>query len=261
MAKREKRNWKEELELEERSADPSLEQQEEVSRNPADETEVVRVDPERERGEPETHQEIRLDLDIIDADTNADEVMEDIDDYTADEAILEDFRERQQLTEGSDDLYEKLRQHHSNGPGLSGDDLDAAWEDSDVSGEESVGASAPTPDQDVVDELGEALGINYMDAEPLHTDEKLAARDERRWELNPASAEELENQEEEIEELEIEDLQDLLDEEIALEEETENGELDEDEEFADGDNLFDLDGDDWGDDLDEYLEDLDEDEN
>ena len=51
------------------------------------------------------------------------------------------------------------------------------------------GGDNPTPDQDVVDELGRASGIVYNDSEPLHTTDKLVQRDRRRWELNPASSE------------------------------------------------------------------------
>ncbi len=52
-----------------------------------------------------------------------------------------------------------------------------------------MGGSTPTPDQDSVDELGEALGVTYQPDEPLHTTEKIARRDDDRWELNPASSE------------------------------------------------------------------------
>lgn len=83
---------------------------------------------------------------------------------------------------------EELLEHHSTSPMLSGGDVDAAWEDAAV-GEESVGGENPTPDQDVVEELGKAVGILYEDGEPLHTAEKLEARDEHRWELDPASSE------------------------------------------------------------------------
>ncbi|MDF0653173.1 MAG: hypothetical protein CV081_06515 [Nitrospira sp. LK265] len=71
---------------------------------------------------------------------------------------------------------------------LSGGDVDATWSGTD-GGEEAVGGSTPTPDQDVVDELGEAVGITYDDAEPLRLDDKVADRDAQRWELNPASSE------------------------------------------------------------------------
>lgn len=71
---------------------------------------------------------------------------------------------------------------------LSGGDVDAARSGTDA-GEETVGGSTPTPDQDVVDELGKAVGITYNDAEPLQFGDKMADRDAQRWELNPASSE------------------------------------------------------------------------
>lgn len=71
---------------------------------------------------------------------------------------------------------------------LTGGDIDAAWDNAAV-GEETVGGTTPTPDQDIVDEIGRAVGVDYEDAEPLHTTEKLERRDEQRWELHPASSE------------------------------------------------------------------------
>lgn len=72
-------------------------------------------------------------------------------------------------------------------PALTGGDVDAGWEYGDV-GDETVGGSNPTPDQDIVDDLGEAVGITYEDNEPLRFGEKVAERDEARWELDPASS-------------------------------------------------------------------------
>jgi Family of unknown function (DUF6335) len=71
---------------------------------------------------------------------------------------------------------------------LAGGDIDAAWDKAAV-GEETVGGSSPTPDQDIVDEIGRAVGVDYEDAEPLHPAEKLERRDDQRWELHPASSE------------------------------------------------------------------------
>lgn len=71
---------------------------------------------------------------------------------------------------------------------LAGGDIDASWDKAAV-GEETVGGTSPTPDQDIVDEIGRAVGVHYEDAEPLHTTEKIERRDERRWELHPASSE------------------------------------------------------------------------
>ena len=101
--------------------------------------------------------------------------------------VRNEFEEAAQLGSPGQ-LIEKLREHHATSPALSGGDVDAAWEDADV-GEESVGGGNPTPDQSIVDELGQAMGLNYEDGEPLHTTEKLEARDEHRWELDPASSE------------------------------------------------------------------------
>ena len=71
---------------------------------------------------------------------------------------------------------------------VTGGDIDAAWDQAAV-GDETVGGSSPTPDQDIVDEIGEALGVTYEEGEPLHTSEKIEQRDAERWELNPASSE------------------------------------------------------------------------
>ena len=86
--------------------------------------------------------------------------------------------------------YEQAKQDTTVPPDavLAGGDIDAAW-DKAAAGEETVGGTAPTPDQDIVDEIGRAVGVGYENAEPLHTTEKLERRDEHRWELHPASSE------------------------------------------------------------------------
>lgn len=89
---------------------------------------------------------------------------------------------------GRDQMQHEQSEYTDRSPVLSGGDVDAAWEDSDV-GEETVGGANPTPDQSVVEELGEALGLTYEDNEPLRVGDKVADRDRDRWELDPASAE------------------------------------------------------------------------
>jgi hypothetical protein len=86
--------------------------------------------------------------------------------------------------------YEQAKQDTTVPPDavLAGGDIDAAWDNAAV-GEETVGGTTPTPDQDLVDEIGRAVGIEYEGAEPLHTTEKLERRDEQRWEFHPASSE------------------------------------------------------------------------
>lgn len=187
-------------------------------------------------------------LDSYAADADADAVAEQAAHYTEDEDIEEDFAERQKLANGGRaGLLEELEEHNSLSPRLSGGDIDAAWQDTNVAGEESVGGSVSTPDQDVVDELGEGAGLTYKDDEPLDYDAKVLDRDRKRWELDPASAltqdGELEN------ELDDEDGDDELEDE---DEDLEEDELDEDEEFDDEelDELLELDVDDEDEELD-----------
>ena len=157
--------------------------------------EVIPTDPDNRKGENYLMaEEDSLDKYILDS--NSDEVAEQMNHFTDDEEIKEDFAERQGLASGGrQKLEEKLNEHNSMDPILSGGDVDAAWDDSSVAGEESVGGSVPTPDQDVVDELGEAAGITYADDEPLDSDKKILDRDRHRWELDPASADDEDTEE------------------------------------------------------------------
>lgn len=159
--------------------------------------EVIPTDPDNREGENFLmDEEDSLDKLILDA--NADEISEQVNHFTDDEDVQEEFKERQGLASGGrQKLEEKLNEHNSSmDPSLSGGDVDAAWDDSIVAGEESVGGSAPTPDQDIVDEIGEAAGITYEDDEPLDSDKKILDRDRHRWELNPESTDDNEDDDE-----------------------------------------------------------------
>lgn len=87
--------------------------------------------------------------------------------------------------------YEQAKQDTRQPPEavLTGGDIDADWRQASFGGDEAVGGSNPTPDQDNVDGIGKAVGVTYEDAEPLWLEEKIAQRDEERWELNPVSSE------------------------------------------------------------------------
>jgi hypothetical protein len=74
-------------------------------------------------------------------------------------------------------------------PAITGGDVDAKWEDAYFTGDEAPGGDNPTPDQEVVDEIGKALGVQYEDGEELKAADKVGARDKHRWELDPASSE------------------------------------------------------------------------
>ena len=189
-------------------------------------------------------------MDSYAANADADAVAEQTAHYTEDEDIEADFAERQRLAVGGRDvLRQELDEHNSLSPEITGGDLDASWQTANQAGEETVGGSAPTPDQDVVDDLGQAAGLVYRDGEPLDYDSKVLDRDRNRWELNPASALDDENEasdkdSEDNEDLEEEDLDELdeLDElEEAEDEDLENDELNgddlDDEELEDEDDI------------------------
>ena len=97
---------------------------------------------------------------------------------------------------GTRRLRDEEKQYTSTSPELTGGDVDAAWETANMVGDEAVGGTAATPDQDVVDELGKALGVEMDDRSFLWTTEMLDRRDDRRWELDPTSSEDYQNRRE-----------------------------------------------------------------
>lgn len=230
----------------------------------------VQADTDKEDVPEGSNPDDEDDEDRITVGTNVDLVMDQIDDYTDDGDVLEDFADRQGFAGHSGDLLDRLREHTGKSPVLSGSDIDANWERADQVGEEAAGGTVATPDQDIVEELGEALGVTYDDTEPLRTEDKLEARDQNRWELNPASAddelaevEELYDNVEALDEIglvdaedldladdeELEDLVDELDDDLLTEEdalvedELDDDIEDEDEDDYDEDDLDDLDDD------------------
>ena len=90
---------------------------------------------------------------------------------------------------GRAEIEESRRLHGAMTPAITGGDVDASVENAYFSGEEAPGGDNPTPDQDVVDEIGRAIGIEYQDNEELRGSDKVVERDRHRWELDPASAE------------------------------------------------------------------------
>ena len=90
-------------------------------------------------------------------------------------------------------LKERFDQHTETSPALTGGDVDADWESAYSVGDEAPGGDNPTPDQDIVDDIGRAVGIEYQDNEELKSEEKVAQRDRNRWELDPASSDDWED--------------------------------------------------------------------
>ncbi len=90
---------------------------------------------------------------------------------------------------GRAELEEFREEHASMTPAITAGDVDADLEAAYFTGDEAPGGDNPTPDQDIVDDIGKALGVEYQDNEELKSTEKLEKRDKHRWELDPASSE------------------------------------------------------------------------
>jgi hypothetical protein len=97
---------------------------------------------------------------------------------------------------GRREMKERFDQHHETSPALTAGDVDADWESAYAVGDEAPGGDNPTPDQDIVDEIGKAVGVQYDDNEELKGEKKISDRDAHRWELDPASAEDYNEHEE-----------------------------------------------------------------
>ena len=94
---------------------------------------------------------------------------------------------------GRAEMAQAQANHASMTPDINAGDVDVNVEDAYFSGDEAPGGDNPTPDQDVVDEIGKALGVEYQDSEELRASDKVAERDKHRWELDPASSEDYRN--------------------------------------------------------------------
>jgi hypothetical protein len=77
----------------------------------------------------------------------------------------------------------------------TGGDIDADQYLAQVVGEEAIGGTTPTPDQNVVENLAVSAGIEIPDKATLHTSEMLERRNSHRWELDPESAEDYQEHE------------------------------------------------------------------
>jgi hypothetical protein len=90
---------------------------------------------------------------------------------------------------GREELAESQHKRRNMSPEIAGGDVDVDLEDAYFTGEEVPGGDNPTPDMDIVDDIGKALGVEYNDDEELKGSDKVGNRDKHRWELDPASSE------------------------------------------------------------------------
>ncbi len=93
---------------------------------------------------------------------------------------------------GGRSLEERKHEYNDTSPELTGGDVDAYWQDADTVGDEAVGGTAPTPDQNVTEDLEAAVGLEMKDKAPLRTEAILERRDDNRWELDPMSSDDYE---------------------------------------------------------------------
>lgn len=152
-------------------------------------------------------EEVALDQAVIDtvaADTTDDNLDADDDgiyDEAEDEEIIDD--RPQEFTESygtglqgvpsdrAGRYSRRVDNHLYNDPDpiLTGGDIDANYEQAAAVGDEAVGGTVDTPDQDVVEELAAAVGLEMDDRSYLRINDELEQRDDRRWELDPKSSE------------------------------------------------------------------------
>lgn len=95
---------------------------------------------------------------------------------------------------GRAEMQERLHKNTSSSPALTAGDVDADWQSAEAVGDEAPGGDNPTPDQDVVDEIGRALGVEYEDDEELQGGAEITERDRHRWELDPSSKDDFDDE-------------------------------------------------------------------
>lgn len=72
---------------------------------------------------------------------------------------------------------------------VSGGDIDVDQYQAEVDGEEAVGGTTPTPDQNVTEYIEKSVGLEMDDRAFLRTNDILEQRDDQRYELDPTSSE------------------------------------------------------------------------
>jgi hypothetical protein len=120
-------------------------------------------------------------------------IQDDDEIITSPPSTLDMDRTASSARSGRQALAHRLHDHNETGPGMTGGDVDADWESAYSVGDEAPGGDNPTPDQDIVDDIGRALGNEYQDNEPLKGADKIIERDKHRWELDPGSKEDFDD--------------------------------------------------------------------
>lgn len=79
---------------------------------------------------------------------------------------------QKEAVSGAINSIQKKREITNDDPSVSSNDIDANWQDSNVTGEESSLGSNPTPDQDQVDSISEPWGTSYDYDQELDVNKK-----------------------------------------------------------------------------------------
>jgi hypothetical protein len=83
----------------------------------------------------------------------------------------------------------EVEKYHSISPEFAAGDSEERWQEAEDSGAETPGGHVATPDQDNVDEIGRAVGMEFQDNQELSAPgEVISKRDRRRWEMDKRSA-------------------------------------------------------------------------
>jgi hypothetical protein len=102
---------------------------------------------------------------------------------------IEEFMEEEisRAPKDPEQLAQRLRNNTAASPSDAGGDPDAAWEDVNDSGTETISGDNPTPDQSNVEENASAVGVSFEDNEELDFLDKIERRDRDRYELDERS--------------------------------------------------------------------------
>ena len=82
-------------------------------------------------------------------------------------------------------LTDRLEEQRNMEPDIAGGDVDVDLENAYFTGDEVPGGDNPTPDQEVVDDIGKALGVQYEDNEELKRSEERRVGKECRSRWSP----------------------------------------------------------------------------
>lgn len=93
--------------------------------------------------------------------------------------LNKDFGNEKEAVSGIQSSLRSAKEKTDTSPGITSDDIDANWEEPNVTEEVSMGEN-PTPDQDQVDALSRLWGTNYKPEELLDVQKKARELEQRR---------------------------------------------------------------------------------